>query len=345
MENSVSRYYSLNQYLKETFGCKVYKLALDGGMTCPNRDGILGDRGCIFCSAGGSGEFAQTFLTEDPSCAFWTKIPSPPDSLRAAHSIPSKFPPIWNQIETAKNQVRRKIKEGKYIAYFQSYTNTYAPAPYLEQLFSQAISHPDIVALSIATRPDCLPPDVLALLGRLNHIKPVWVELGLQTMHPRTAEYIRRGYATDCYIQAVKNLKMAGISHIITHVILGLPGESTEEMIKTVGFAAETGTDGIKLQLLHVLKGTDLATEYELGRFQVMSLEQYCDTLYRCVEVLPPHVVIHRLTGDGPKRLLIAPAWSGNKKRVLNTIMKGMEERDVRQGNIFPDYQTSPPWK
>ena len=164
-------------------------------------------------------------------------------------------------------------------------------------------------------------------------------------MHPRTAEYIRRGYATDCYIQAVKNLKMAGISHIITHVILGLPGESTEEMIKTVGFAAETGTDGIKLQLLHVLKGTDLETEYELGRFQVMSLEQYCDTLYRCVEALPPHVVIHRLTGDGPKRLLIAPAWSGNKKRVLNTIMKGMEERDVRQGNIFPDYQTSPPWK
>ena len=184
---------------------------------------------------------------------------------------------IQNQIDAGAARIRHKLGSSPevYIAYFQSYTNTYAPAPYLEQLFSQAISHADIVALSIATRPDCLPPDVLALLGRLNHIKPVWVELGLQTMHPRTAEYIRRGYATDCYIQAVKNLKMAGISHIITHVILGLPGEST----------------------------------------------------------------------DGPKRLLIAPAWSGNKKRVLNTIMKGMEERDVRQGNIFPDYQTSPPWK
>ena len=302
MEKGVWRYYSLNQYLKETFGCKVYKLALDGGMTCPNRDGTLGKRGCIFCSAGGSGEFAQ------------------------------KKEDIWEQIEAAKLCVRRKIKEGKYIAYFQSYTNTYAPVEYLERLFFRAISHPDIAALSIATRPDCLPPRVLNLLGRLSSVKPVWVELGLQTMQARTAEYIRRGYETDCYVQAVKDLKTAGVSHIITHVILGLPGESTEEMVETVRFTAETGTDGIKLQLLHVLRETDLAAEYEQGRFRVMSLEQYCGTLYRCIEALPPHVVVHRLTGDGPKRLLIAPTWSGDKKRVLNTIMRGMEERDVRQG-------------
>lgn len=308
MENTVSRYYTLNQYLRETFGCKVYKLALDGGMTCPNRDGTLGTRGCIFCSAGGSGEFAQS----------------------------AGVSPVWQQIEEAKSRVGKKMKEGRYIAYFQSYTNTYAPITYLEPLFSQAISHPDVVALSVATRPDCLPPDVLALLKRLGEIKPVWVELGLQTIHVRTAAYIRRGYETDCYVRAVKALRTAGVSHIITHVILGLPGEMAEDMVETVRFAAEAGTDGIKLQLLHVLRGTDLASEYETGRFQVMSLEQYCDVLYRCIEALPPEVVIHRLTGDGPKRLLIAPAWSGDKKRVLNTIMRGMEERDVRQGTGVP---------
>lgn len=332
MEKNIPRYYSLNQYLKETFGCKVYKLALDGGMTCPNRDGTLGNRGCVFCSAGGSGEFAERISLKEESSGIRTMQALSLNSLQAGHLELPGIPPIWEQIESAKTRVRQKIKSGKYIAYFQSYTNTYAPTAYLEQLFSRAIAHPDIAALSIATRPDCLPPDVLALLGRLNNVKPVWVELGLQTMHPRTAEYIRRGYGTDCYIQAVRDLKTAGVSHIITHVILGLPGESPDEMIETVRFAAETGTDGIKLQLLHVLKGTDLAAEYARGRFQVMSLEQYCGILCRCIEALPPHVVIHRLTGDGPKRLLIAPMWSGDKKRVLNTIMKEMKERNVWQG-------------
>ena len=317
MGHAVSRYYSLNQYLRETFGCKVYKLALDGGMTCPNRDGTLGTKGCIFCSVGGSGEFAQA-VSQNRS--------------KAGH-IGYMVPPVWEQIEVAKSRVRQKIKDGKYIAYFQSYTNTYAPVAYLERLFSQAVAHPEVAALSIATRPDCLPPGVPELLGRLNQVKPVWVELGLQTIHPQTAAYIRRGYDLECYCQAMEALKRVGIGHIITHVILGLPGESAEDMVKTVEFAAAAGTDGIKLQLLHVLRGTDLASEYEKGKVPVMGLEAYCDILYRCIQALPPHVVIHRLTGDGPKSLLMAPKWSGDKKRVLNTIMKGMEERDVRQGN------------
>ena len=336
MENEVFRYYSLNRYLKETFGCKVYKLALDGGMTCPNRDGTLGSRGCIFCGEGGSGEFARRVVLRGHSSG------SREEQVAAAETLekgfcdndcwPAGILPVWDQIEAAKSRVRKKMRDGKYIAYFQSFTNTYAPVDYLEPLFSQAIAHPDVAALSIATRPDCLPPDVLDLLGRLSRIKPVWVELGLQTVHSRTAAYIRRGYEADRYTWAVKALKAAGVSHIITHVILGLPGETVEDMVETARFAAKAGTDGIKLQLLHVLRGTDLASEYERGRFQVMSLEQYREALYRCVEALPPEVVIHRLTGDGPKRLLIAPEWSKDKKRVLNAIMKGMEEQDVWQG-------------
>lgn len=308
MESEISRYYSLNQYLRQTFGRKLYKLALDGGMTCPNRDGTLGWRGCIFCSAGGSGEFAQKRTGETGTV------------------------PVWEQIERAKERVRRKMPEGKYIAYFQSYTNTYGPVEYLEQLFSEALSHPEVAALSVGTRPDCLPARVVELLGRLNRKKPVWVELGLQTMHPRTAAYIRRGYDTDCYVRAVRDLKEAGICQVVTHVILGLPGETPADMVETVRFAAAAGTDGIKLQLLHVLEGTDLAKDYRQGKFTVMGPEEYCDVLYRCIQALPPHVVIHRLTGDGPKRLLIAPVWSGDKKRVLNTIRQGMEERDIRQG-------------
>lgn len=334
MEDEVFRYYSLNRYLKETFGCKVYKLALDGGMTCPNRDGTLGTRGCIFCSAGGSGEFAQPPAPAGPGSQAGGAaiLGALGKSFHDGDRRLAGVLPVWEQIEAAKSRVGSKMKEGKYIAYFQSYTNTYAPVTYLEPLFSQAIAHPDVVALSAATRPDCLPPDVLALLERLNKIKPVWVELGLQTGHPRTAAYIRRGYETDCYVRSVKNLRAAGVSHIITHVILGLPGETVEDMVETVRFASDAGTDGIKLQLLHVLQGTDLAEDYEKGRFQVMSPEQYCEALYRCIEALPPEVVVHRLTGDGPKRLLIAPEWSGDKKRVLNMIRKGMKEQDVRQG-------------
>ncbi len=299
------RYYSLNQYLRRRFGCKVYKLALDGGMTCPNRDGTLDTRGCIFCSGGGSGEFAQKGCRADS---------------------------VAEQLALAKQQVSQKISNGKYIAYFQSFTNTYAPVSRLEELFTAAICPPDVAALSIATRPDCLPPDVLSLLERLNQIKPVWIELGLQTIHPDTAAYIRRGYDLDCYTQAVRALK-GRVSHIITHVILGLPGENIEDMTETVRFAAKAGTDGMKLQLLHVLRGTDLAEDYARGLFSVLTLEEYCEILGRCLQALPPHIVIHRLTGDGPKKLLVAPEWSGDKKRVLNTINRYLEEKNIRQGD------------
>lgn len=289
-------YYSLTQYLKDTFGCKVYKLALDGGMTCPNRDGTLGYNGCIFCSEGGSGDFAEHAAVSD----------------------------VWEQIEKAKLRVSKKISSGKYIAYFQAYTNTYAPEEYLEKLYMRAISHPDIVALSIATRPDCLPPETIALLKKLNKIKPVWVELGLQTTNPKSIKYIRRGYDNDCYLQTVQGLR-ENVSHIVTHVILGLPGETPEDMLESVKYAVNAGTDGIKLQLLHILKGTDLALDYEKGLFEVMTLPEYCSILCRCLEILPPDIVVHRITGDGPKKLLIAPKWSADKKNVLNTINRHLK--------------------
>ena len=281
-------YISLSEHLRSRFGCKVYKLALEGGMTCPNRDGTCGIGGCTFCAADGSGAFAQT---GDTVCA---------------------------QIEAAKARVAGKIRDGKYIAYFQSFTNTYAPVSYLEPLFRAAIDHPDVAVLSIATRPDCLPEDVLNLLAELNRIKPVWVELGLQTIHPDTARYIRRGYELPVYDRAVSDLKARGIE-VITHVILGLPGESREQMLDTVRYVGAR-TDGIKLQLLHVLRGTDLARDYAAGRFRTLELDEYCDLIVDCLRCLPEHVVIHRLTGDGAKKDLIAPLWSGDKKRVLNTL-------------------------
>ena len=282
----------LNDYLRETFGCKVYKIALNAGFTCPNRDGTLGTGGCIFCSTGGSGEFAED----------------------AAHSI-------TEQIEAGKARVARKIKDGKYIAYFQAYTNTYAPAEALRALYMEAVQHPDIVTVSIATRPDCLPEDVLDLLEELNRIKPIWVELGLQTIHPKTAAYIRRGYDLPVYDRAVQELRSRGIE-VITHVILGLPGESVPEMLETVRYVCDGGATGIKLQLLHVLKGTDLEKEYREGKVQVLSEDEYLDILEQCLRVIPEHVVIHRLTGDGDKRLLVAPQWSGDKKHVWNRIQK-----------------------
>ena len=286
-------YISLSEYLKARFGCKVYKLALEGGMTCPNRDGTCGVGGCIFCAADGSGAFAQTGDT------------------------------VFAQIEAAKARVAGKIRDGKYIAYFQSFTNTYAPVSYLEPLFRAAIDHPDVAVLSIATRPDCLPEDVLNLLAELNRIKPVWVELGLQTIHPDTARYIRRGYELPVYDRAVSDLKARGIE-VITHVILGLPGESREQMLDTVRYVGAR-TDGIKLQLLHVLRGTDLARDYAAGRFRTLELDEYCDLIVDCLRCLPEHVVIHRLTGDGAKKDLIAPLWSGDKKRVLNTLNRRIE--------------------
>lgn len=293
-------YLSLNNYLKNEFGCKVYKLAIDGGFTCPNRDGSLGTGGCIFCSGSGSGEFA----------------------------VSSRLT-VTEQIEAAKERVSSKIKDGKYIAYFQSFTNTYAPVDILEQKFSEAINHPDIVAISIGTRPDCLPEDVLDLLFRLNKIKPVWVELGLQTIHENTANFIRRGYKLSVYDAAVRELKSRGI-YVITHVILGLPGETEEMMLDTVRYVCNF-TDGIKLQLLHIIEGTDLArlyvnsnncTEDIMYGFECMDMNTYINLIYKCIEIIPKNIAIHRMTGDGDKRTLIAPIWSANKRRVLNALNK-----------------------
>ncbi len=285
-------YYSFNRYLRERFGCKVYKISINGGFTCPNRDGTLGTGGCIFCSAGGSGDFA-----ESPELS------------------------ITQQIENGKKRVRKKIKNGKYIAYFQAFTNTYAPAEILRKKFTEAIDHPDIVMLSVATRPDCLPDEVIDLLKELNEIKPVSVELGLQTIHEKSAEYIRRGYDLSCYDRAVSRLKAAGLN-VVCHIILGLPGESKTDMLQSVDYACKSGIDGIKLQLLHVLRGTDLAKDYEAGKFEALSFEAYLDIIKSCVEIIPKDIVIHRLTGDGAKKDLIAPLWSADKKKVLNAISR-----------------------
>lgn len=303
--------YTLNDYCRETFGEKLYKISLNGGFTCPNRDGTLGSRGCIFCSAGGSGDFA-----EDPHAS------------------------IAAQIEAGKKKVEKKMKSGgHYIAYFQAYTNTYAPLEKLEALFTAAISHPDVRVLSVATRPDCLPEETVALLARLNRIKPVWVELGLQTIHEESARYIRRGYPLAVYEDALRRLKEAGLT-VITHVILGLPGETREDMLETIKYLAkgikDTRTDGIKLQLLHVLKNTDLAKDYLASRFSVMALEEYLPLLADCVRRLPPDMVVHRITGDGPKSLLLAPLWTGNKRLVLNAITRYFKEEQVQQGELFP---------
>ena len=289
------KYTSLNEYLKSRFGSKVYKIAVDGGFTCPNRDGTIDSRGCIFCSAGGSGEFAS-----DRNLS------------------------ISQQIENGKRLVEKKIKDGKYIAYFQPFTNTYAPVERLRGLYMQAVEHPDIVAVSVATRPDCLGDDVLDLLDEINKIKPLFVELGLQTIHESTAKYIRRGYALDIYDKAVDDLKSRGIN-VVTHVILGLPGESTEDMLKTVEYVCRN-TDGIKLQLLHIIKGTDLADEYEQGKISVLDFDEYVNLIKQCVDIIPKNVVIHRLTGDGAKKDLIAPMWSADKKRVLNAINKSLSK-------------------
>lgn len=287
------KYTTLNNYLKERFGEKVYKIALNGGFTCPNRDGTIDTRGCIFCSKGGSGDFAES-----------------PDLT------------ITEQIENGKKRLEKKIKNGKYIAYFQAFTNTYAPVERLRTIYEEAINHPDIVALSIGTRPDCLGDDILALLDELNKIKPIFVELGLQTINEQTAKYIRRGYTLEVYDKAVADLHKIGIN-VVTHIILGLPNESKEDMLKSVEYAC-TVTDGIKLQLLHILKGTDLAKDYEQGKFEVLTLEQYTEIIKECVQIIPENVVIHRLTGDGAKKYLIAPLWSADKKTVLNTINRAL---------------------
>lgn len=290
-------YLSFNKYLKDKFGQKVYKISLDGGFTCPNRDGKIDTRGCIFCSKGGSGDFAQ-----------------------------NRNLSITEQIESGKKIVEKKIKSGKYIAYFQAFTNTYAPVEILRAKYSEAINHPDIVALSIATRPDCLGDDVIELLDEMNKIKPVFVELGLQTIHSDSAKYIRRGYSLEVYNEAVKKLKNIGVN-IVVHIILGLPNESEEDMLESVKYVCQSQIDGIKLQLLHIIAGTDLAKDYEKGLFKTLEFDEYVELIAKCVAIIPKNIVIHRLTGDGAKKDLIAPLWSADKKRVLNAINKALRER------------------
>ena len=298
-------YHSLDYMLRERFGEKVYKVTLNGGMSCPNRDGKLGDRGCIFCSQGGSGDFAaDAALT------------------------------ITEQIDSQIAVLSAKRPIHKYIAYFQAYTNTYAPVEYLRRIFTEAIRHPSVVAVSIGTRPDCLGEDVLELLSELNQIKPVWIELGLQTIHERTAAYIRRGYPLSVFETAVRNLRERGIE-VIVHTILGLPGESQEDILATMKYLNHRDIQGIKLQLLHVLKNTDLAALYEQKTFDILSLEEYIDIVITCLEVLSPDIVIHRVTGDGPKELLLAPAWSLNKRHVLNTLHQQLRLRDSWQGRYY----------
>lgn len=292
----------LNSRLKAEYGCKVYKLALSSGCSCPNRDGTLDTRGCIFCD--GAGAFAE------------------------AGAIP-------DQLAAARLRVAAKAgTDAKYIAYFQSFTNTYGDADRLRALYQAAMAPEDVVILSIATRPDCLGPEVLELLYELNQRKPVWVELGLQTMHEETAGFIRRGYPLSVFDEAMEHLQAIGVETMV-HAILGLPGETPEMILDTVRYINASGADGIKLQLLHILKGTDLASYYETTGFHVLTLEEYVDLVIHCLEIARPDLVIHRLTGDGPKDLLIAPLWSQAKRQVLNTIQKELKIRDTYQGRLY----------
>lgn len=302
------RYHSLDYYLKNNFGEKLYKLSLNANMTCPNRDGTLGSRGCIFCSEGGSGDFAA-----------------------------NKSLTITEQISDAKNLISKKTKCNKYIAYFQAYTNTYAPIDYLRKVFFEAILNPDIAILSIATRPDCLSSEITKLLDELNKIKPVWIELGLQTIHEETAQLIRRGYDLPCFLDAVNKLSAINID-IIVHMILGLPYEDINRMLETAQFLSKLPIQGIKLQLLHILKNTDLERLYFEKNFHILTIEEYTNIVIRIIEILPPDFVIHRITGDAPKALLIEPKWSGSKKYVLNTINKQFKLLNSWQGKNYFKY-------
>ncbi len=280
-------YKTLNEHYQSLFGCKVYKLSIDAGFSCPNRDGTLGDRGCIFCSGRGSGDFAEHGGT------------------------------VTDQLQRAKARVQSKSGSGKYIAYFQAFTNTYAPVAQLRRLYTEAMEMEEIVGLAIGTRPDCLGDEVVSLLAELNQIKPISLELGLQTIHEASAHYIRRGYPLAVYDDVVGRLKAAGLE-VVTHIILGLPGETADMAVQTTRHAVNMGTDGVKFHLLHVLRGTDLEKDYLAGRFSCLELEEYAAILKACLDVLPEHIVVHRITGDGAKRDLVAPLWSADKKRVLN---------------------------
>ena len=288
-------YRTLSQHYQEKFGCKVYKLPIDGGFSCPNRDGAVGTGGCIFCNETGSGDFA----------------------VRCGS--------ISRQLQEAKKWVVKKNKGGKYMAYFQSFTNTYAPAEVLRKRYLEAIAPEEIVGLAIGTRPDCLGEEVMEVLKQINAIKPVSVELGLQTIHESSIQYIRRGYVNQIYFDAVRRLKEAGIE-VVTHIILGLPGENARMAAQTTRTAVEAGTDGVKFHLLHVLKNTDLEKDYLAGSFQCLTMEEYGDWLCTCMKEVPPTVTVHRITGDGAKRNLVAPLWSADKKRVLNFLNKRLTE-------------------
>ena len=288
---------TVSEVLKQQYGEKLYRISLTSGCTCPNRDGTLGTGGCTFCSGSGSGDFSPSFL------------------------------PVRAQIEAGKQRIRSKTNAKKYIGYYQSFTNTYGDQERLKNLFEETLDQPEIAILSIGTRPDCLKQDMVDFLSALNRKKPVWVELGLQTINEKTAEKIRRGYKLPVFENAYRRLKEAGLS-VIVHVILGLPGESKEDMLSTVRYLSslEPELDGIKLQMLHVLKGTDLAKEYEESPFHILSLEEYTEIVIDCLKILPVQTVVHRLTGDGPKKLLIEPQWSWDKKKVLNYMNKAIKE-------------------
>lgn len=296
------RYYSLDYYLRQTYGKKMYKISLNGGMTCPNRDGTLGSRGCIFCSAGGSGDFAA-----NPALS------------------------ISDQIEQGKSQAAQKYSGNSYIAYFQAYTNTYAPVSYLRKIFFEAVKNPDIQILDIATRPDCLGLEVLELLAELNQIKPVWIELGLQTIHQESADFIRRGYDLPIFEQAVRHLRAIHIP-VIVHTILGLPCEDIGKMLATVRYLNTQDIQGVKFQLLHILKNTDLADYYQKCPFSLPDKDEYFEMLSQCLCALRSDIVVHRLTGDGPKSLLIAPLWTKNKRQVLNQMQSYLKTHDSWQG-------------
>ena len=284
-------YTRLTDHYRRKFGCKVYKLSIDAGFTCPNRDGTCGSGGCIFCGPRGSGEFAETGGS------------------------------VTDQLERARERVAAKNKDGKYMAYFQAFTNTYAPVEILRKLYLEAMAPEDVVGIAIGTRPDCLENEVMALLKELNAIKPVSVELGLQTIHESSVSYIRRGYVNQIYFDAVRRLKEAGLE-VVTHIILGLPGETPDMAAATTAAAIAAGTDGLKFHLLHVLRGTDLEKDYLAGKFDCLTLEEYGNWLKTCLAQVPEQVVVHRITGDGAKKDLIAPLWSGDKKRVLNYLNK-----------------------
>ncbi len=298
---------NLSNALKERFGEKVYRLSLSSGCSCPNRDGTLGYGGCTFCSEGGSGEFAA-----DPA-------------------------PIEVQIEEAKKRIRSKTDAKKFIAYFQAYTNTYGDLERLRKLYRETVLRDDSAAISLGTRPDCLSEGVMGMLCELREIKPVWIELGLQTIHEKTAERIRRGYRLPVFEEAYEALKRAGIE-VIIHVILNLPGETREDMLDTMRYlsALQPHPDGVKLQMLQILKGTAMAEEYAREPFPLMDLEAYADLIAECVSILPEDTVLHRMTGDGPRKSLIAPLWCLNKKHVLNTLNRRLQNQNPESGSGNP---------